>query len=214
MKVEIYADIVCPWCYIGELRFERALAAFPAHGDVDVVLRPYQLDPTASTTSQPLAQYLTRRFGALQHAITQGVSEAAAAEGIVIDWDRAIATNTRTAHRLLRLALHEYGAPVQRELMRKLFDAHFTKGVDIGDHSQLAALAQAAGMERTQVQDYLASDEGERELEAELTQARALGIDAVPTFVFEQQYAVQGAQSPQAFLQVLHKVAGEAPGVR
>ncbi len=206
MKVEIYSDVACPWCYIGERRFARALSAFPGAADVEIVFRPYQLDPTAPDDPVPMAQYLTKRFGRPMDGMFGRVTEAAAADGITMDLDGAIAVNTRTAHRLSRLALHEYGAAVQRRLMDRLFDAYFTNGADVSDHALLTELAESAGMNRERVQQYLASDEGTAELEAEFEAARARGINAVPTFVFEEQFAVEGAQPASTFLQVLEEV--------
>src|SRR5215218_5795732 len=109
MKVEIYSDVVCPWCYIGERRFERALAAYPASEPVEVVFRPYQLDPGAPAEARPLRRYLEARFGGSADGMTRQVGAAAAGEGITIDWDRALAVNTLQANRLLRLAEREYG---------------------------------------------------------------------------------------------------------
>lgn len=213
MKVEIYADIACPWCYIGERRFERALAAFPGGSEIEVVYRPYQLDPTAPEKAVPARQHLAKRFGAGASGMLDRVTETAAGEGITVDWDRALAVNTRTAHRLLRLARTEYDRDVQHALMHALFAAHFTDGGDVGDHEQLSALAVKAGMDAARVRDYLASGEGEDELNAEFDSARRLGITAVPTFVFDEQYAVQGGQPASVFLQVLEEVqrkSGEA----
>jgi predicted DsbA family dithiol-disulfide isomerase len=206
MKVEIYSDVVCPWCYIGERRFERALAAFPGAKDVEVVFRPYQLDPSTPETAQPIAQYLQRRYGRPVDGMMAQVGTAAAGEGITVDWDRALAVNTRTAHRLLRLAEREYGPAVQRALMDRLFDAYFSRGGNVSDHAQLTALATAAGMDAERVRAYLASDEGAAELEAEFAEARALGVKAVPTFVFDGQYMVEGGQPASTFLQVLEEV--------
>jgi len=216
MKVEIYSDVVCPWCYIGERRFERALAAFPGGADVEVVFRPFQLDPGTPDTPAPIAQYLTRRFGGRSIApMLARVSEAAAGEGIAVDWDRAIAVNTRTAHRLLRLAEREYGAAVQRALAERLFEAHFTRGGNVADHALLAELAASVGMDAERVRGYLASNEGAEELEREFDDARRLGVQAVPTFVFEGQYVVEGGQPASTFLQVLEEVqrraAADAP---
>src|SRR5687767_13003626 len=103
MKVEIYSDVVCPWCYIGEKRFERALAAYPGAEAVEVIFRAYQLDPAAPPRAIPLRRYLERRFGAPADGMTKQVSAAAAGEGIEIDWDRALAVSTRQAHRLMGL---------------------------------------------------------------------------------------------------------------
>jgi predicted DsbA family dithiol-disulfide isomerase len=206
MKVEIYADIVCPWCYIGERRFERALAAYPGSEDVEVLFRPYQLDPAAPATALPLRDYLERRFGGPADGMMKQVGAAAAGEGITIEWDRALAVNTFRAHLLLRLALAENGPAVQRALLERLFAAHFTEGGDVSDPALLTRLAAEAGMDEERVRGHLASGEGEAELRAELAEARSLGIRAVPTFLIDEQYLVEGAQSPSAFLQALEEV--------
>ena len=213
MKVEIYSDVVCPWCYIGEKRFERALAAYPGAAEVEVVFRPYQLDPAAPAESYPLRQYLERRFGGPSEGMTNQVSAAGAGEGIAFDWDRALAANTFTAHRLLRLAEREYGAAAQRALVDRLFAAHFTAGEDVNDAAVLTRLAVEAGLDEERVRSYLASDEGAEELASELDQARRLGIRAVPSFVFEGKFMVQGAQSASVFLQALEEVEKQAATV-
>ena len=205
MKVEIYSDIACPWCYIGKRRFERALAAYP--GEVEVVYRPYQLDPAAPSTARPLTEALAEKFGSRVAALTGSVTEAARGDGITMDFGRALAANTLAAHRLLRLAEHEYGPAVQRALAEALFDAHFSRGADIGDPAVLAGLAAGAGIDEGRASAYLASDEGLAEVQEEIGHARQLGITAVPTFVFDGKYGVQGAQPPSAFLQALEAVA-------
>ncbi|HEX6051947.1 MAG TPA: DsbA family oxidoreductase [Gemmatimonadaceae bacterium] len=211
MKVEIYSDIVCPWCYIGERRFARALAAFPGGDEIDVVFRPFQLDPAAPETAVPHMEYLAKRFGGRPvDGMLLRVTEAAAGEGITMDWDRAIAVNTHTAHRLLRLAEREYGTAVQRALVEKLFDAHFSQGGNVADHAQLTELAVSVGMDAERVRAYLESDEGAGELGAELDAARQLGVQAVPTFVFDGQYVVEGGHPASVFLRVLEEVERRA----
>src|SRR5688572_11962017 len=206
MKIEIYSDIACPWCYIGDHRFEAALADLPGAEEIEVVYRPYQLDPAAPERPVPSRERLARRFGSGVEAKLAHVTGAAAAEGITLDWDRALSVNTRTAHRLARLAELEYGSGVQRALMRGLFAAHFTEGGDVSDHEQLTRIAVAAGMEEARVRSYLGSGEGTDELLAELEQARAIGVGAVPTFVFDGRYAVQGAQPAATFRQLLEEL--------
>lgn len=203
MKIEIYSDIVCPWCYIGERRFGRALEQFPEADEVEVVFRPFQLDPGAPEEAVPQSEYLEERFGHRATEMQRQVGGAAADERISIEWETMLAANTRTAHRLLRLAEHEYGADVQRELMERLFDLHFTRGGNVGDIEQLADEAAAVGMDRERAKSYLHSGEGEQELEAEFEAARQLGIRAVPTFVFDGERAIQGAQPTERFLQAL-----------
>ncbi len=206
MKVEIYSDISCPWCYIGEKRFSAALASF-ADVDVDVSFQPYQLDPGAPTTPRPLTAALRDKFGAHVQQMLDRVTGVARGEGIEMRWDQAVAVNTLTAHRLLRLALLEGGADVQRALAEKLFDAHFTSGGDVGDHALLAQLATSVGMDGARVRQYLESAEGLAETRAEIERARALGISAVPTFVFDDQYVVEGGQPSAVFADVLKQVA-------
>ena len=209
MKIEIYSDVACPWCYIGKRRFERALEAFAGREGVDVVFRPFQLDPTTPTAATPLMARLEKRFGPGFRAAAKRTEETARAEGLTIDHDRALAVNTLLAHRLLWLAERDYGAAVQREVAERVFEAYFANGVDVGDRAQLGELAAAAGMERERVARFLASSEGESEVRAEIAEARALGVDAVPTFVFDDRYAVSGAQPASVFLQVLERVTGE-----
>lgn len=215
MKIEIYSDLACPWCYIGERRLSRALAAYPRGDEVEVVYRSFQLDPTAPEAAVPHSEYMERRYGQAVSAMLGQVSDAARGEGIEMDWDRALAVNTLTAHRLLRLAEEEHGAATQRALVEKLFDAHFSGGGDLADHELLVNLAVSVGMDEARVRAYLASDEGLEETRYELDQARRLGIQSVPTFIFEGKFAVQGAQPASVFLQALEEIAArlaqEAP---
>jgi len=205
MKIEIYSDIVCPWCYIGERRLERALAALPAHERIEVVFRPYQLDPNAPATAVPLTHYLERRFGGRRNGMLDAVNHAAEGEGITMAWDRALSANTRTAHRLLQWALREGGPDVQRQLAAHLFALHFTRGGNVADIEQLAAAAASVGLDAGGARAYLASDEGIGELESEFEKARELGIASVPTFVIDGRYAIQGARPVSTFVRILEQ---------
>lgn len=206
MKVEIYSDVACPWCYIGERRFARALAAFPRAREVEVVFRPYQLDPSAPASGVPLAAHLASRYGARATGMIANVTQVGAQEGIDFHFERALAVNTFAAHRVMSLAEREHGPAMQRALAERLFDAHFTRGLDVGDHETLATLAGEAGMDASRVRAHLASRDGVAELQAALGEARELGVQAVPTFVFEGQYVVEGGQPASVFLQVLEEV--------
>jgi predicted DsbA family dithiol-disulfide isomerase len=207
MKVEIHSDIVCPWCYIGERRLARVLERLEDPEEVEVVFRPFQLDPDAPTTAVPTAQYLEERFGGLAGAMQDRVSAAGEAEGIAFAWDRALSVNTRTAHRLLGLAEREHGPEVQRALVERLFDLHFSRGGDLSDLERLADEAEAVGMDRSRVEAYLASREGIEELERDLQRAREVGVRAVPTFVFDETWAIEGAQPIEVFRRALEQVA-------
>ncbi|MFE6871688.1 DsbA family oxidoreductase [Kitasatospora sp. NPDC057692] len=209
MKVEIYSDIACPWCYIGKRRFEQALDGFAGKENVEVVYRPYQLVPDAPATASPHRAWLAERYGPQSVAMDARVAELGLTEGITYDFDAALHANTFLGHRLLHLAETEFGAAVQGRLKEALLKAHFTDGVDVGDRTALTEVAVGAGLERDRVTAYLAGDEGAAEVRAQLDEARELGITAVPTFVFEGKWAVQGGQEAETFSRVLEQVATE-----
>lgn len=210
MKVEIYSDVACPWCYIGKARFERALAAYPGAQDVDVSFRPYQLNPATPEQAQPLYDYYDQLFGPGFRSKHSSVTDVAKAEGLDFRFDRALAVNTFIAHRLLWLTQRDYGDAVQRDLKAALLKAYFTDGGDVGDRETLVGLAEGVGVDADRARGWLAGDEGTDEVRAELDEARQLGIKAVPTFVFEGKYAVEGAQEASTFLRVLEQVAAES----
>jgi predicted DsbA family dithiol-disulfide isomerase len=209
VKVEIYSDIACPWCYVGKTRFERALAAFPQAGAVEVVYRPFQLDPSAPERPLEHREALRAKFGPQAAAMDDRLTALGASEGIVFDFDTVLENNSLLAHRLLRFALDAYGAEAQARLKGRLMAAHFGEGMDIGDRTQLADAAVAAGLDRAAVTAFLAGDDLREEVLADIESARQLGISAVPTFVFEGQWAVQGGKETSTFLRVLEQVARE-----
>ncbi|MFJ6217435.1 DsbA family oxidoreductase [Streptomyces sp. NPDC092296] len=209
MKVEIYSDIACPWCYVGKRRFERALAAYPGADTVEVVYRPYQLAPDASPEAEPMEAMLHRKFGDRITEMNGRLAEVGRQEGIAFDFANAQSVNTLLGHRLLHLAETEYGAATQATLKNALLNAYFVDGGNVGDREQLTELAVTAGLDRDRVTAYLGSDEGTAEVQAQISEAQLMGITAVPTFVFEGKWAVQGAQEASTFLQVLEQVAAE-----
>lgn len=209
MKVEVYSDVACPWCYIGERRFARALSAFPQADDIEVVFRPFQLDPTLPEEPQPLKEQLAQKFGPRLDAMLQQTTATAKQEGLDFRFDRAQSVNTLTAHRLLWLAEREAGTATQRALAEKLFEAHFTDGENVGDPELLADLAASVGMDRKRVAAFLASHEGTSEVQQTIAHAQSIGVRAVPTFVFGGTDAVQGAQPASTFLEALETIYRE-----
>lgn len=214
MKVEIYADVVCPWCYIGERNFERALADFDDAAEVEVVVRPFQLDPRAPHEPQPLLDYLNTRFGELAQPVMMNVTRAAESSGISIHWETAQAVNTRRAHLLLQHALRDYGSETQRALIAELFAAHFTHGENVADIDQLVEAAGAVGMDEARAREVLETREGERELDEAFAHAYRIGVRSVPTFLFDDRFVVQGAQSAPDFLHILEQVRRAGAGER
>ena len=210
MKIDIYSDVACPWCYIGQARFERAIDAFAGAEHIEVRYRPYQLDPRAPMEAEPMYDYLARRFGAQARGMAAQVIGIAQGEGLTMDYERGLTVNTLNAHRLLSLVERERGAEAQRRLMRRLFDAHFAEGRDVGDPRVLAELAADVGLDQDATRNYLESDEGTREVREEIADAQRLGVNAVPTYVFDDKYIVEGAQPTELFVQALQTIADEA----
>lgn len=210
MDIEIFADIVCPWCYIGERRFEQARARLADEVDLHVTYRPFQLDPGAPVVAVPLQEYLQKRYGFAAASMQAAAGNAAASADITINWDRALAVNTRAAHRLMRLARLEYDHTVQQALLEALFAAHFTDGVDISDHGQLSRIAEKCRLNPDRVRSYLETNEGAVELDRELAEAHQLGIQGVPAFVIDRKHLLEGAQGPETFVRVLRDLHAQA----
>ena len=219
LQVEIWSDVVCPWCYIGKRRFERAVAELDGEIDLDVVFRPYQLDPTASPgTSQPVFEAYVKKFGGPEQAtaIINRVTETAADDGLEFRMDRALRANTLLAHRLLWLAEQPDSPVDQHDLKERLLQAYFVDGLDIGDPDVLAACAAEVGLPHQDAIEFLESDRGRAEVAAYLEQAGDAGISAVPTFVINGQWAIPGAQDTDTFVNVFRrlteKLAADAAG--
>ncbi|MFR9774453.1 DsbA family protein [Micromonospora sp. MS34] len=203
MEIEIYADVVCPWCWIGKRRLEQALESYD--GEVTVRYRPFQLDPTPVTEPKPLVEALSAKFGGRERAegMATHVTQVAATVGIDMHFDRAVAANTFEAHRLVRFATERGRAA---ELVERLYRAHFQDGIDVGSTDALVKLATEVGLDETEARQYLESNLGRREVAADLSAAHQLGVSSVPTFVLAGKYAVTGAQEPETLLAALREV--------
>ncbi|HSB85886.1 MAG TPA: DsbA family oxidoreductase [Ilumatobacteraceae bacterium] len=209
VDVDIWSDVVCPWCYIGKRRFESAVVELAGEIDVGIVFRPYQLDPTASPgKAMPVLEAYAKKFGGFERArqIIDHVTAIAAEDGIDFRMDRALRANTLLAHRLLWLAKP---LGVQVAMKERLLQAYFIDGLDVGDPEVLARCAHDVGVDRDRVRAFLDSSDGLDELRSELQAAAELEISAVPTFVFDDRWMVPGAQEPETFVRVLRRVAAQ-----
>lgn len=210
--VEVWSDVICPWCYIGKRRFETALARLAERGitGIDVVYRSYQLDPGAPVDSTiPALEGYARKFGGHERAveITNHVSSIAAAEGLEFRMDRALRANTRLAHRGLRVVLDRAGAAAQAEANDNLMRAYFSDGENIGDVEVVARCCAVGGLSPDEITERLAAGDCIDEFEADITGALEHGITAVPTFVVDGRFAIPGAQDVEVFERVLAKLA-------
>jgi len=204
MQVEIWSDVVCPWCYLGKRRFERALAAFDHSADVEVVYRSFELDPSAPRgETTPVVDMLAGKYGMTpQQAedVQRQMEERAAGDGLTFRMAGLRSGNTRDAHRLIQLA-RVRGR--QAELMERLHRAYFTDQESVFDHAALTLLAAEAGLDADEAAKVLDSGEYADEVTADEQTAHALGATGVPFFVIDRRYGISGAQPAEVISQAL-----------
>lgn len=212
LSIDVVSDVMCPWCYIGKRRIEKAHAA--ADLPVTLVWRPFQLDPTLPPEGKDRAAYLAEKFGSAEAAegMYARVREAGAEEGIPFAFDKIrVSANTLDAHRLIRWATREGAAD---QVVEALFKAYFVEGRNIGDRDVLAEIAEDAGME--DVAARLDSDEDVAETRGEVEMAGRIGVTGVPTTIVAGKYALVGAQPAETIAEALREIArreaaGEEP---
>ncbi len=204
MQVDIWSDVVCPWCAIGKRRFETALSRFAHRDEVTVRWRSFELDPTAPRErTGTLVEHLSEKYGSSAEqaaGMIRQMSDTAAVEGWEFALEGARGGNTVDAHRLIHLGA-EHG--VEDAVKERLLRAYLTEGERIGDPETLARLAVDAGLDEAEVREVLGSDRYLDAVRADERQAHAYGISGVPFFVVDQKYGVSGAQPAEALLQVL-----------
>lgn len=206
MKVSIWSDVRCPFCYIGKRKFEKALEAFSDKDKVEVIWRSFELDPDLETrTDVNVVDYIAAIKGMSKEQAEEmhdHVSRVAGEVALEFHFDRAVLANSFNAHRLIQLA-KSYG--LGNEMEEQLFQAHFTDGKNIDDHEVLVQAGVAVGIDEKEVKDMLSSGAFAEAVRRDEEEAHAIGVRGVPFFVFNDRYAVSGAQSPDVFLQALHQ---------
>ena len=207
MKVEIWSDIVCPFCYIGKRKFETALADFAGKDKVEIEWKSFQLDPEMDNKEGlNVHEYLGKRKGGTAadgKRMNDSMTAAAAEVGLQYDFDNGIINNTINAHRLLHWA-KEKG--LQNELKERIFKAYYTEGIDTADIAELVRLAKETGLDPVQARKVLEENLYVKEVLQDQQEAAELGVQGVPFYVFNRKYAVSGAQPSEVFTQVLNKV--------
>ena len=210
MKVEIWSDIVCPFCYIGKRKFETALADFVGKDKVEIEWKSFQLDPEMDNKEGlNVHEYLGKRKGGTTadgKRMNDGMTAAAAEVGLQYDFDNGIINNTINAHRLLHWAKE---AGLQNELKERIFKAYYTEGIDTADIAELVRLAKETGLDPVQARKVLEENLYVKEVLQDQQEAAELGVQGVPFYVFNRKYAVSGAQPSEVFAQVLNKVLQE-----
>jgi predicted DsbA family dithiol-disulfide isomerase len=213
LRIDVWSDIACPWCYVGKRRLEAALARFPHRDAVEVIWRAFELDASAPRVRDAAASYaerLSKKYGsgvAEAEAMIRRMTDVAAADGLDFRFDRIRPGNTFDAHRLLHLG-HERGA--QDAVKERFLRAYMTEGEAIGDPDALSRLSREAGLDADEVAGVLATDTYAREVRDDEAEARALGISGVPFFVFGGRFGVSGAQPAEVLLRALEQGWAEA----
>lgn len=212
IRVDIWSDIACPWCYLGSHRFEAGIAAFRRqHPDVEIEIEhhSYELAPdTPDEYAGNEIDFLATHKGMPREQVEQmlgQMTELAATEGVEIDFTRVQHANTRRAHRVLHLAKDQ---GLQAEMQERLFRAYFAEGRQVSDPDTLAELGEEVGLDGDEVRDAFDDEDLGEAVDRDITRARMLGVSGVPFFLFDEKYAVPGAQSPEAFAGVLDQVLG------
>ena len=204
MKIEIWSDIVCPFCYIGKRRFENALANFDQKDQIEVIYRSFQLNPEIETdTNKTVVQYLSESKGislAKAEEMTAYVTQQAAIEGLDYQMDHAVVANTFRSHRLLQLALTQ---GLQLETKERLLNAYFIEGKNIDDIPTLIELANEIGL--SNVSDTLHSNNYTDEVKQDIMESKQIGIQGVPFFVFNRKYGISGAQEAKVFAEAIEQ---------
>ncbi|PWS32696.1 DsbA family oxidoreductase [Pedobacter paludis] len=204
MKVEIWSDVMCPFCYIGKRHFEQAIEKLPFKNEIEVDWKSYQLNPEYhNTNNETVYEYLSRSKGMpIEQAkqMTKQVVDMAENAGLTIDFDKNIPANTFNAHRLIHLASKHNLQDLAEE---KLFEAHFVKSRNIGETSVLVDVAVEIGLDKAEAEEVLNSDQFAEAVRYDVYESQNLGIRGVPYFVMDRKYGVSGAQPVQAFTDAL-----------
>lgn len=210
MKIEVWSDYVCPFCYIGKRRLEEALEETGLKEKTEVVFKAFELDPNSPDASDESMQaVLAKKYGmSLEEAkkMTDNVKVQAKTVGLDYDFDKMTPANTFRAHRLAKLAEQE---GIGAELSERLLQAYFIEGQKIGTNDVLLDLAEGVGLARDRVKEVLEGDEFTEEVRYDIAEAGKIGVRGVPFFVINRKYAISGAQPAETFAEALRKVAAE-----
>ncbi len=216
LHIEMVSDLVCPWCWVGLRRLKGAMALVPEL-DVEILFRPFELDPTIPAGGTDYKAYMKSRFGSDQsrdraNQMRDALIQYGKEEGIPFDFDRiSWRPNSFNAHRLVHWA---QGQSLGLQAKEALFEAYFSKGLDIGDHEVLVTLASEIGLDPNIVSDLLASDADVETVRNEQNLFRQMGVSGVPTFIAMRQIAVQGAESSEKLARFLTTAAAQVPQER
>ncbi len=209
IKIDVVSDVVCPWCYIGKRRLEKAVGELSDTYDFDIEYHPFELNPTTPESGFNQREYLTKKFGGEDRyaEITDRVTGVAAEEGLNFDFSKQpISPNTRKAHSLIQFARVEGKQPAVKEAFMK---AYFTDGVDLSKNENLINVAVQAGLDAEKVEKVLADENAPIQVALAEQELSKLGISGVPFYIINNKYGISGAQSPETFMKAFQEIGQE-----
>ena len=210
IKIDIISDVVCPWCYIGKRRLDKAIATLSHQYDFKIFYRPFELHPGLPASGQNQKEYLAKKFGSESRyrQLTGNVARTADVEGLYFDFEKQnVMPNTRKAHVIIAGAAEVGKQAVTSE---SFFDSYFSRGVDLSQEENLITVGIGAGLERKQIERWLADESMFRDIEQYEKQLSSLGIHSVPFFILNDKYALSGAQPTETFISVLQEVGSKS----
>ena len=213
IKIDVVSDVVCPWCYIGKRRLEKAISQVANQIEVEIEYHPFELNPDMPAEGRNQKEYLSKKFGsdAKYQQITSQVTATAAMEGLRFDFDKQhVSPNTRNSHRLIAFA-KQHGK--QLEMKEALMEAYFINGIDLTKTKSLVSIATELGLNETSVTTYLQSDEGLAEVITEENLNIQRGISGVPFYIINNKYGISGAQPSDVFAEALLNISSEVSTV-
>ncbi len=209
IKIDVVSDVVCPWCYIGKRRLEKAVNELSAIYDFDIEYHPFELNPSTPQSGVDQREYLTKKFGGEDryNEITNRVKDVAAEEGLHLDFsNQSVSPNTRKAHSIIQSAREEGKQPAVKEAFMK---AYFTDGVDLSKESNLVDVAVQAGLNKENVEKVLADENAPIQIALAEQELSKLGISGVPYFIINNKYGISGAQPVETFIKAFHEIGVE-----
>lgn len=208
MRIDIWSDVICPWCFLGKRRFDHAVEQLGGLDGVEVRWRAFQLDPRATAEPGDLSRSIEAKYGpgSFDKMVSRLVG-LGLQEGIDYQFDIAKRVSTLDAHRLVAWAWHQGGAAQQAALVERLFLAYFEHGANVADHHELVTVAGDVGLDAGAAAEVLASDRYADEVQADLAGAVDRGITGVPAFVVDDQFVIPGAQDTETFVNLLGRIA-------
>jgi predicted DsbA family dithiol-disulfide isomerase len=210
IRIDIISDVVCPWCYIGKKRIEKAMKALESEFEFEVSYHPFELNPYIPEEGVNQKEYLTEKFGgpARYNQVINNITTVGLQEGLKFDYEKQVKSpNTLKAHRLIWFAA-KYNR--QRELVELLFSAFFEKAVDLTRNENLIESAVQAGLDRKITENFLNSDEGTDEVKYDQHYYRQAGVTGVPFYIIDGKYGISGAQNPETLIQALRQISTES----